>query len=88
MTNDNEYPRQIRDLQEQLKVCRERAKELEEKAKREEKASKAQQERMVALDEKNRKLMEIVKNNKNGVTTNSHNDEMDQYDLVPENMNL
>ncbi len=39
MTNDNEYPKQIRDLQEQLKGAREKCKELEEKFKREEKTS-------------------------------------------------
>ena len=39
MTNDNEYPKQIRDLQEQLKGAREKCKDLEEKAKREERAS-------------------------------------------------
>ena len=41
MTNDNEYPKQIRDLQEQLKGAREKCKDLEEKVKREERASLA-----------------------------------------------
>jgi hypothetical protein len=56
MTNDNEYPKQIRDLQEQLKGAREKCKEMEEKANREERGSLIAQDRMVGLEEKNRKL--------------------------------
>ena len=89
MTNDNEYPKQIRDLQEQLKGAREKCKELEEKAKREERASLVAQDRMVGLEEKNRKLQEMITKVKNGnMQTTSNNDDMDQYDLAPENMNL
>ena len=90
MTNDNEYPKQIRDLQEQLKGAREKCKELEEKAKREERASLIAQDRMVGLEEKNRKLQEMIAKVKNGnmQTTSNNNDDMDQYDLAPENMNL
>ena len=90
MTNDNEYPKQIRDLQEQLKGAREKCKELEEKAKREERASLVAQDRMVGLEEKNRKLQEMIAKVKNGnmQTTSNNNDDMDQYDLAPENMNL
>lgn len=89
MTNDNEYPKQIRDLQEQLKGAREKCKELEEKAKREERASLVAQDRMVGLEEKNRKLQEMIAKVKNGnMQTTSNNDDMDQYDLAPENMNL
>lgn len=90
MTNDNEYPKQIRDLQEQLKGAREKCRELEERAKREERASLLAQERMVGLEEKNRKLQDImakVKSN-NGNMQMTGNDELDQYDLAPENMNL
>ena len=90
MTNDNEYPKQIRDLQEQLKGAREKCKELEEKAKREERASLIAQDRMVGLEEKNRKLQEMIAKVKNGnmQTTSNNNDDLDQYDLAPENMNL
>ena len=90
MTNDNEYPKQIRDLQEQLKGAREKCKELEEKAKREERASLVAQDRMVGLEEKNRKLQEMIAKVKNGnmQTTSNNNDDLDQYDLAPENMNL
>ena len=90
MTNDNEYPKQIRDLQEQLKGAREKCKELEEKAKREERASLIAQERMVGLEEKNRKFQEMIAKVKNGnmQTTSNNNDDLDQYDLAPENMNL
>ena len=88
MTNDNEYPKQIRDLQEQLKGAREKCKELEEKAKREERASLVAQDRMVGLEEKNRKLQEMIAKVKNGNMQTTSNDDMDQYDLAPENMNL
>ena len=90
MTNDNEYPKQIRDLQEQLKGAREKCKELEEKAKREERASLVAQDRMVGLEEKNRKFQEMIAKVKNGnmQTTSNNNDDLDQYDLAPENMNL
>ncbi len=92
MTNDNEYPKQIRDLQEQLKGAREKCKELEEKAKREERGSLIAQDRMVGLEEKNRKLQEIItrlkSSNGNMQTTSNNNDDLDQYDLAPENMNL
>ena len=87
MTNDNEYPKQIRDLQEQLKGAREKCKEMEERAKREEKASMNAQDRMVGLEEKNRQLKEIIKN-KNIQVNSYNNDDLDQYDLAPENMNL
>ena len=74
MTNDNEYPKQIRDLQEQLKGAREKCKELEEKAKREERASLVAQDRMVGLEEKNRKLQEMIAKVKNGnMQTTSNN---------------
>ena len=87
MTNDNEYPKQIRDLQEQLKGAREKCKEQEERAKREEKASMNAQDRMVGLEEKNRQLKEMIKN-KNIQVNSYNNDDLDQYDLAPENMNL
>ena len=92
MTNDNEYPKQIRDLQEQLKGAREKCKEMEEKAKREERGSLIAQDRMVGLEEKNRKLQDIItrlkSSNGNMQTTSNNNDDLDQYDLAPENMNL
>ena len=77
MTNDNEYPKQIRDLQEQLKGAREKCKELEEKAKREERASLVAQDRMVGLEEKNRKLQDMVtkvKSNHGNLHTTSNED--------------
>ena len=37
ITNDNEYPKQIRQLQEQVKVARDKVKEYEEKARKDEK---------------------------------------------------
>ena len=91
MTNDNEYPKQIRDLQEQLKGAREKCKDLEEKAKREERASLIAQDRMVGLEEKNRKLQDMItkiKSNNGGNMQTTGNDDLDQYDLAPENMNL
>lgn len=92
MTNDNEYPKQIRDLQEQLKGAREKCKDLEEKAKREERASLVAQDRMVGLEEKNRKLQDMIakikSNNGGGNMQTTGNDDLDQYDLAPENMNL
>lgn len=76
-------------MQEELKVAREKGRELEERAKREERNGKVVQERMVGLEEKNRKLMELVKaKNINGSGTTSLNDDLDKYDLAPENMNL
>ena len=45
------------------------------------------QDRMVGLEEKNRQLKELIKN-KNIQVTSYNNDNMDHYDLAPENMNL
>ncbi len=51
---------------------------MEERAKREERNGKAVQERMVGLEEKNRKLMDIIKaKNINGPGTTSLNDDLD-----------
>jgi hypothetical protein len=37
ITNDNEYPKQIRQLQEQVKVARDKVKEYEDKARKDDK---------------------------------------------------
>ena len=56
ITNDNEYPKQIRQLQEQVKVARDKVKEYEEKARKDEKQAMVVQERMVKLEMLNREL--------------------------------
>ncbi len=81
MTNDNEYPKQIRNLQEQLRLAKEKAKEWEERVRKEERNSLVMQERMVSLEERCRELQAIVKAKNLPNTLNNEDD--DQYSMLP-----
>ena len=79
ITNDNEYPKQIRQLQEQVKVARDKVKEYEERARRDERQAMVVQERMVKLEIQNRELK-----GKHCVS-NDQDDDL-KYGLLPPNM--
>ena len=79
ITNDNEYPKQIRQLQEQVKVARDKVKEYEEKARKDDKQAMVVQERMVKLEILNRELK--------GKHSLSNDQEDDlKYGLLPPSM--
>lgn len=79
--NSNSYPEKIAELKEEIRVGKEKYRELVLRHKQNEKVHKKEHEKYVDLDEKCRKLFELIKSQKKNEVTEGNEEKPSEIDL-------